>query len=41
MLVSSHGGAIVTERGRYTGVILYDDVTARIRDVNGREGEPS
>jgi osmoprotectant transport system ATP-binding protein len=41
MLVSSHGGAIVTERGRYTGVILYDDVTAAIRDVNGRDGETS
>ena len=36
MLVSSHGGAIVTERGRYTGVILFGDVTATLQE-NGQE----
>ncbi|MDN6662747.1 ABC transporter ATP-binding protein [Corynebacterium variabile] len=36
MLVSSHGGAVVTERGRYTGVILFGDVTATLQE-NGQE----
>lgn len=31
MLMSSHGGAMVTERGRYVGVIRYDDVTDYVR----------
>lgn len=34
MLVSSHGGAMVTERGRFVGVIFYDDVTTHIREIN-------
>lgn len=31
MLMSSHGGAMVTEHGRYVGVIRYDDVTDYVR----------
>lgn len=34
MLVSSHGGAMVTERGRYVGVIFYESVTDYIRKLN-------
>ncbi|MDN6386160.1 MAG: ATP-binding cassette domain-containing protein [Corynebacterium sp.] len=34
MLVSSHGGARVTERGRYVGVIFYESVTDYIRKLN-------
>ena len=31
MLSSSHGGAMVTERGRYRGVVTYDAVTEQLR----------
>ncbi|MDN6324123.1 MAG: ATP-binding cassette domain-containing protein [Corynebacterium sp.] len=34
MLVSSHGGAMVTERGRYVGVIFYESVTDYTRKLN-------
>ena len=40
MLVSSHGGAIVSDGGRYTGVILYDAITDHIRTVNAEAGQP-
>lgn len=33
MLSSSHGGAMVTRRGRYMGVISYDAVTEHLRTV--------
>lgn len=39
MLASSHGGAMVNERGRFVGVIYYDDVTAHIRDLNQSGGQ--
>ncbi|WP_291480509.1 ATP-binding cassette domain-containing protein [Corynebacterium sp.] len=38
MLVSSHGGAIVTDRGRYLGVIYYEAVTEYIRALNADGG---
>ncbi|WP_261623449.1 ABC transporter ATP-binding protein [Nesterenkonia marinintestina] len=37
MLVSSHGGAMVTEGGRYIGVISYDTVTEHIRSAQNGE----
>lgn len=33
MLSSSHGGAMVTERGRYQGVATYDAVTKYLQDM--------
>lgn len=39
MLVSSHGGAIVTDRGRYAGVIYYEAVTEYIRALNSDGGQ--
>src|SRR5690625_832062 len=33
MLSSSHGGAMVTRRGRYVGVISYDAVTEHLRTI--------
>lgn len=39
MLVSSHGGPIVTERGRYAGVILFGDVTATLQENGQENGE--
>lgn len=33
MLSSSHGGAMVTERGRYLGVVTYDAVTEHLRGL--------
>ncbi|AHW65245.1 ABC-type glycine betaine/carnitine/choline transporter, ATPase subunit [Corynebacterium glyciniphilum AJ 3170] len=39
MLVSSHGGAIVTDRGRYAGVIYYETVTEYIRALNSDGGQ--
>lgn len=38
MLVSSHGGAIVTDHGRYAGVIRYESVTEYIRALNAAGG---
>jgi osmoprotectant transport system ATP-binding protein len=38
MLVSSHGGAIVTDHGRYAGVIRYESVTEYIRVLNAAGG---
>lgn len=35
MLVSSHGGAMVTRRGKYIGVISYGSVNDYIRSLNG------
>lgn len=37
MLASSHGGAMVTNRGRYIGVLSYTAVTDYVRALN----EPS
>lgn len=34
MLASSHGGAMVTRRGRYVGVLSYDTVTEYVRSLN-------
>lgn len=34
MLASSHGGAMVTRRGKYIGVISYDTVNDDIRSLN-------
>ena len=34
MLASSHGGAMVTRRGKYIGVISYDTVNDYIRSLN-------
>lgn len=34
MLASSHGGVMVTEHGRYQGVLLYEAVAEFIRDLN-------
>ena len=39
MLVSRHGGPIVTERGRYAGVILFGDVTATLQENGQENGE--
>lgn len=39
MLVSSHGGAIVTDRGRFVGVIYYEAVTEYIRALNADGGQ--
>lgn len=33
MLSSSHGGAMVTKRGHYLGVVTYDAVTEHLRDM--------
>ena len=34
MLASSHGGAMVTRRGKYIGVLSYDSVNDYIRSLN-------
>lgn len=39
MLSSSHGGAMVTRRGRYVGVISYDAVTDHLRDMQKQQEE--
>lgn len=36
MLVSSHGGAMVTNRGLYIGVLSYDAVTDYVRALNAK-----
>jgi osmoprotectant transport system ATP-binding protein len=33
MLTSSHGGAMVTQRGKYLGVATYDAVTEYLQDL--------
>lgn len=35
MLSSSHGGAMVSERGQYRGVVTYDAVTEHLRGIQG------
>ncbi|MDN6246931.1 MAG: ABC transporter, partial [Corynebacterium casei] len=35
MLVSSHGRAMVTRRGKYIGIISYGSVNDYIRSLNG------
>jgi len=39
MLYSSHGGAMVTRRGRYTGVVSYDAVTEHLRTIQEEQEE--
>lgn len=39
MLESSHGGAMVTERSRYVGVLSYDAVTEHVRALKARAAE--
>lgn len=34
MLASSHGGAMVTKRGKFKGILLYDTVNEYIRQLN-------
>src|SRR5690625_67009 len=41
MLASHHGGAMVTERTRYVGVLSYDSVTEYVRSLNEQAGSGS
>ena len=41
MLASSHGGAMVTRRGAFEGVLLYDTVNDYIRQINSEAQSPS
>lgn len=40
MLASSHGGALVTRRGKFEGVLLYDTVNDYIRHINSEAHNP-
>lgn len=40
MLASSHGGAMVTRRGKFQGVLLYDTVNDYIRQINSDAHSP-
>ncbi|WP_435384071.1 ATP-binding cassette domain-containing protein [Corynebacterium confusum] len=39
MLVSSHGGAMVTRRGKFIGVLLYDTVNDYVRTLKAKAGD--
>lgn len=39
MLVSSHGGAMVTRRGKFIGVLLYDTVNDYVRTLKAEAGD--
>lgn len=39
MLASSHGGALVTRRGEFVGVLYYETVTAYIQQINAAAQE--